>query len=300
MNAQDFKDKIASALQSMHEKDKLLQEQFHSEIQDILDSNDDSDHKFRLVSRKMRDFSKKGVDSGFYYGPPSKGSSRAVYFPKEEKKINVDGHETTTPYVVKMAYEGELDGHKSDQSAPLFGEMQNELESDPHTIRSHSVLRKDEHGNFHTNPNGVIPPHFGNHEQHHYLMAGRVDPYNDKDFKTATKSHDFPQGITHEDFHRAVNNFWEESHGKDRPMSPRSREQMDKLMGHPLVSNVANLIADTDAHPADMVKQNMGIWTHPVKKTKHAVLLDYGYSNDIMKQYRQAWINKSDKERNEQ
>ena len=211
-----------------------------------------------------------------------KGSSRAVYFPKEPTKLKIDNQDTELHTALKIAYPGTLD--KYNHSGRLLGEHQNKIESNP-SAQYHSILRPTEKdGEFETNENGVLAPviNSDNRNSNHWIEFGRVSKL--KDFRPLTKTKDFKNGISHEEFYDAINSQWKAAHGDLRDES----ESTEKLLSHPLVKNTISAIHDIGVHPVDFITSNMGVWTHSITSKKHIVISDYGYSNEIAKHYMNA------------
>lgn len=268
----------------------ILSEELHSDIQSAMDSETDPKQKLNAVTKVARGLIAKGQDTGLESDKPKKGSSRAVFFPKQPKKINLDGHDVETPSAVKIAFAGSLD--KYNKSGRLLGQHQNEVESDHWINRAYGIASPDHEGKWHTNEEGILPPHFGHHEDHHHLEMGRVEKITSKGFKDATKHPDFPKGITHKEFYDTVVHNWAQAHGQ-RHYCGTSEERMEQLQDHPLISKVTDFVGNTDNHPADMNTGNMGLWHHPVTGKKHVVLSDFGFSKNVAREYNEARKEKS-------
>lgn len=272
----------------------ILSEELHTDIQSAMDAETRPEQKLNAVTKAARRLIASGQETGLESDKPKKGSSRAVFFPKEHKKINLDGHDVTTPSAVKIAFSGALD--KYNKSGMLLGQHQNEVESDHWINRDYGVIHQDHDNKWHSNDEGILPPHFGHHEDHHHLEMGKVEPINTKDFKEATKHPDYPKGITHNEFYDTVNHNWSQAHGKSH-YGGTSQERMEELQDHPLISKVSEFVANTDNHPVDMNKRNMGLWHHPVTGKKHVVLSDFGYSKEIARHYMDARKNMMNQKR---
>ena len=234
------------------------------------------------MSKKISDLGKQGIDSGIEDGKPKKGSSRAVYFPKDHKEITVDGTKTKTPTAIKIAFEGQLDKHHGEDT--LLGQDQNRLESDHHINRNYSVLSYDHEGHYKTSHHGVLAPVFDSHSEGHHLEMGRVEKYNAKDLANHTKNEDFPKGLTHHQIIDSMEHEHRSAHGQ-HSYEPKDH---DKIVEHPYVSNMISMMHDSGMHPGDLAPRNMGIYVHPVTGHRHPVIIDYGFSNDIAKKYRKA------------
>lgn len=263
----------------------ILSEELHKSIQDAMDAETNPKLKLNAVTKTARELIGRGEETGLENDKPKKGSSRAVFFPKEHKSINLDGHDVKTPSVVKIAFAGALD--KYNHSGALLGQHQNAVESEHWTNKDYAVAHSDHEGKWHTNDEGILPPHFGHHDDHHHLEMGRVEKFNAKSFREATKHPDYPKGITHREFFDTVNYNWRQAHGQSH-YGNTSPERMDELQDHPLISKVSDFVANTDNHPADMNAGNMGLWHHPVTGKKHVVLSDFGFSKEVARHYNDA------------
>lgn len=270
----------------------ILKEEIHPQIAGVLNYNSaTARNKLNVISKKIRDISKNGESHGFESGSPKKGSSRAVFFPEEGHHAIVDGHHVEIPSALKIAYHGWADKKLSSQGhqGPLLGEMQNEQETDHYLQHRYGMLRQGERTNeFHTNHEGILPPVLDSHEDNHWALHSRIRPVGAGEFRELTKTPEFPRGISHKEFFAATNAYHSLSHGRDPISHGYSDEHLEKLADHPLVAKATDFIGESGAHPADFVKGNMGIWEHPVTKTRHIVIADHGFNNDIAKLYDKA------------
>lgn len=262
----------------------IINEQIHATLQELMDHPDiEPKDKMNFVSGMARQMMSLGTETGLEDSEPKTGSSRAVFFPKEPKHITLDGKQVQTPSVVKIAFPGKMD--KYNKSGKLLGEHQNRVESDRVTNSAFSVIHQHPgSGEWHSNPNGVLPPHFGHHPEHHWLEMGRVEPITEESFKEATKTATIPDGLSQSSFERAIQDHWSVAHGGDMPLSPRARERMN----HPFVKNVMKLVSYSDIHPGDFHQDNLGLWTHPLTGKKHIVVSDFGFSNEVAHHYNEA------------
>jgi hypothetical protein len=271
--------------------DVILDEAIHHELQSILDSDTiDPRDKLDAISTHVRKLKIENHNTGLVGDIPKKGSSRAVFFPKEGKKINLDGIHAKIGTAIKIAHQGEIE-KQIPQEGPMLGQMQNEAEADPLMAHHHGIIRKNQDGSWHTNHDGVIPPLFSAHPDHHHIEVARVSPFNPGKFKEATTTPSFPNGITHQEFHDTVQHVWAKAHGMSGyHYSDTDHKHMDDvLVHHPFVKNVVNFSADTNTHPADFVEDNVGTWTHPHTGKLHPVLLDYGFRGPIVKAYQDMY-----------
>jgi hypothetical protein len=266
-----------------------LDEAIHQEIKDIMNDAGHS-HKSKLsrVTSKLRDFASKGIDSGIENSTPKKGSSRAVFFPKEEHHMVLDGKPAKMKTAVKIAFKGTLDAHTG--SHMLLGEHQNELESD-HFINHHfgMLSQHPEHRDQHvTNPDGVLAPVIDSHEEYHHVTMGHARNMSKPDFKNATKTESHPKGLDFDKFHAHLMHDYHQAHGTRNYGSHLTDEEHKHIESHPLTDKVKNFIYSTDQHPADLVKGNWGMWKHPHTGVEHPVIRDFGYSHEVSKLYNTA------------
>jgi hypothetical protein len=274
---------ITEAYETMYAGNQILNEELHPEIQKIMDSDTIAPkEKLSQVTKKVKSLIGADQDTGLEGDKPKKGSSRAVFFPKDEKKLKIDGVETSSPTAVKIAYPGWAD--KKLRHPQLLGEMQNEAEGNSFINNNYGVFRHDHHtGEYHTNENPVLAPVFGIHPENHHLEMGRVERFNAKDMAAATKTKEFPKGLKLSDVSDAMKYHHEMAHGKGR-----HNPEMEKISDHPYVANMIDMMHNSGMHPGDIVPHNMGIYRHPVTKEGHPVIHDWGLTNELGKLYAQA------------
>lgn len=283
---------VQDAYLGMYANSQVLTEKVHQEIQDIMDNSDiPVSRKLTEVSKKARQLIKSGVDTGMESDKPKKGSSRAVFFPKEPKKINVDGVDTSTKTAVKIAFPGVLDRHHGEDTT--LGQDQNAKESDRFINNNYGILHHDR-GSYKSNDHesgGVLAPVFETHEENHHLEMGRIDKLDTKSVGEATKTKEFPKGLKHDEIQDSMMHEHAMAHGQRKPSSNHSEEHLDKVKEHPWVEHAISMMHDSGMHPGDLRKANMGIYTHPVTGKKHLAIIDYGFSNEIAKKYTKARLN---------
>lgn len=278
----------------------IISEDLHPDIQGTLDSeNMKPEHKLNHVTKTIRHLLKNGHETGLEDAKPKKGSSRAVFFPKDHHKLHLDGKQTSMPHVVKVAFPGTLDKHN--KSGALLGEHQNMVEGDHFTNHHYGIIHAPDHKNpshYKTNhDSGVLAPMLGSHDEGHHISHGRVAPLKAADFKSLTKTASHPKGITHQDFHDAMMMHHDDAHGQGRTSGAR-REHLEHVQSHPLVEKMWDFASTTGNHPGDMRPANMGVWHHPHDGSKHIVLSDYGFSHDVAKHYQDARKNMMNAGRN--
>jgi hypothetical protein len=266
----------------------VLTEQLHTAIQSILDSDQIAPRaKFTHISQTIRHALKRGEDTGLENGRPKKGSSRAVYFPKDHHEISLDGQSAKVPSVLKVAFHGHADPYN--RSGRLLGEHQNLTEGDEDTNYRFGIIRKkDNSDEYETNhEDGILAPHLGSHDDGHYIHQGRVQPIKAGEFRELTKTPEHRRGISHSEFYDALNCHYTDAHGMAYH-GAYSPDKIEHLQSHPLVEKAQRFVADAGHHPGDLRKANMGVWTHPHTGQKHIVIADYGFSADVARYYQAA------------
>ncbi len=275
----------------------ILSEAVHERIQSILDSGAQPvDNKLALITKQVRSLIAEGRDTGLENDKPKKGSSRAVFFPSEHKEIELDGQRVHIPTAVKIAFPGQLDKYRPGKQ--LLGEMQNTIEdTDDYAvirqIHGHSNIRvSGDVPKFETYHAGVTIPLLNSHQDGHYLEMARAEKYNAKDLRNYTKHPDFKKGVSHEELTAVLQHHHSMAHGG---WGYGNQTKNNILQEHPHVDNMIRAMNDMGMHPADLHRGNMGIWEHPLTKVRHPVIIDYGFSNEVAKEYqagRQAMYEK--------
>lgn len=260
----------------------ILSEAVHYKIQNILDGDHPIENKLPMIVKEARRLLATGESSGFENDKPKRGSSRAVYFPKEKREIMLDGKKASVPTAVKIAFRGTLDPHTN--HTMLLGEMQNQVEADPGITGDYGIIRQTQPGNYETNPNGVLVPVFDAHPEYHHLEMGKIEKFNANDFREATKTKDFPKGIAFSHMTDTMRYIHADANSEYH-WSRRTDEDHERIMHHPFVSNMINMMLDSDMHPGDLAPRNMGIWVHPHTKTRHPVIADYGATKEVLRHY---------------
>jgi hypothetical protein len=276
---------IQSAYMGMYD---IILEEIHPDIQKAMDSDTNVKNKLNAVTTTARKLIKAGVDTGMESDKPKKGSSRAVFFPKDHKEFTLDGVKTKSPTAVKIAFAGTLDKHHGESS--LLGEDQNEKESDHWVNKEYGIHHLDHNSGHHVSnkheSGGILAPVFGTHPDNHHLEMGRVTKLNTKDLAEATKNKEFPKGLKHSEIKDALMHEHNQAHGQRVGYgSTHSDEHLEKVKEHPWVEHTIDMMHNTGMHPGDLNTGNMGIYHHPVTGKKHAAIIDWGFSNDIAKKY---------------
>ena len=272
---------------------KTVIEDLSPEIQSILDSPIQANHKLNKVSDVIRSHLDRGENTGVVDARPNKGSSRTVYAHQTPHRVNLDGRPTNIPAVTKIAYPGHLD--KYNDSGKLLGEHQNAIESEPWVNQTFGIIRQknplrphDYETNTHS---GILAPHLGSHPENHYLHQGRVTPLADlpdSEFKHLTTHPDFPKGMSFAAMHDGLMEHYDEAHGKPGlPEGPRKAAAL-RAQNHPLTKKVQSFVALAGSHPIDLSEDNMGVWQHPHTGEEHVVIHDYGFGHEVPKLYEEA------------
>lgn len=283
-------DQIAEAYKALYESsiDSIITEELHPEIKQILTSNDiQPEHRFTILTRKIRELIKSGQDTGLTDDRPKKGSSRAVMFMSEPHKAIVDGKEAEIPHVLKIAFHGSLDRYR-DPDTQLLGDLQNHHEIDN---RHHSMLVEVGHNRYETNHDGFLPPILDFHDFGNWMSVGKISPIGAGQFRELTKTTDFKRGISDREFRTALSHHVAIAHGKNLPSWQYEipKEKAEDLLAHPLVTKALNFCVDSGTNPEDFQKRNLGIWKHPITGESHIVASDAGFSNNVMTAYMKAY-----------
>lgn len=268
---------------------EFMCEDLHPDIVSTLDGYDKDKHK--AITKHIRNLISNGEETGLEGAKAKKGSSRAVFLPKDPKEIKIDGVNTHMKTALKIAYQGELDTKKLRGRKGFLGEMQNDAESS-HYFNQHSILKKVGYGNkeFETNEeHGVLAPLTDKSNDGSWLEMGRVDNITPEKFKELTRNETHPEGLRHQDVAHIMENEHLLAFGKGK-VAYSEREQA--IHDHPFTQKMVHLIHNTDLHPGDIftgredVGDNMWVWTHPVTGKEYPVVRDYGCTHDVAREYK--------------
>ena len=169
-----------------------------------------------------------------------------------------------------------------------ISELQNDIESDRYAVRTYSVLQpsQEKDHTYHTNDEGVLVPHFGEHRDNHWLMKGLITPMTAANFSKLTKRPSHPKGLDFDDvYNHLLNNYFMAHAIRQKLPVKMSPEQLDE---HPFVENLSNCVMDCGLHPGDFVMGNFGIWQHPITQKQYPVVADHGFGGDIPLLYEEA------------
>lgn len=267
----------------------LMNEAVHTELREILnDSTYNRRSKLTRIKDKVRELVGRGEDSGVENDTPKKGSSRAVFFPKDEHEMILDSKPAKMKTAVKIAFKGKLDPYTG--SDKLLGEHQNEFESDHYINSSYgAIVKNSSTGQYHTNHDyGILSPHIDSHEDNHWLEMGHARNMSKKDFKESTKLPSHPQGLDFDKFHSHIMHDYHQAHGTRHYGRSLTDEEHEHYASHPLTEAVKDFVYNTGQHPADLVKGNWGMWKHPHTGKEQPVIRDYGYNEEVGKLYNKA------------
>lgn len=264
----------------------FLAEELHPELFDIMDSNTDIHSKHKKITQHIRKLIASGIDTGLEGARAKKGSSRAVYFPKEE--INIDGKKANIKTALKIAFPGILDKPHFIKKAGMLGELQNNAEASEY-FNDHSILKKGSHNEYTTNEeHGILAPIINTSHDDSWLEMGRVKNITSKKFRELTKSESHPEGLNHTEVEDILFNEHRLIFGKGRQEYTNAEQA---VLNHPFTQKLIHLIHNTDIHPGDIFGggvtpgDNFGVWTHPHTGKEYPVIRDYGFTDSIAKEY---------------
>lgn len=268
----------------------IVLEALHPELQTIAAA--ETGRKQDQIARKIKDLTARGEATGIEGNMP-KGSSRAYLKLSDPENITVDGTPTTMKTGMKVAIRHNLDAHhNAEQHGGLYlGAMQMQAENGDHFINHYyRTLAKSDDGTYKTNKAlGVLPPLVDHDEQsHQWSHVGHVDDVSKKEFKSLTKTPEFPNGVSHEDFIMALRKDHHQARGQWWGAESQDREDYltDLINNHPLVQKFADFHTNTGMAPDDLSQiKNMGVWTHPVTGEKSIVARDSGFTPEVGQAY---------------
>ena len=285
--------------------ENILLESLHPELHAIVTQpSKRGTSKQTELAKKVKELTKRGEKTGILRNMP-KGSSRAYLRLQAPEEIDLDGKRTELRTGLKVAIRARLDRfHNPEQHDGMgLGQLQNEAEGGDHFVNSqHRVIVKDHStGKYHTNTeSGIFPPLIDHDDKNHnWTHVGHVDNITGKKFRELTKTQSHPKGISHSEFCSSLDRVWNRQHGKYWDESPDREKHNDHIESHPLVQKFLDHQINLGAPPHDYSQiQNMGIWKHPHTGEEHIVARDHGFSDDVMKAYKNARGNMIYKNRN--
>jgi hypothetical protein len=196
---------------------------------------------------------------------------------------------------MKVAIRASLDKshNRENYDGMSLGQLQNEAEGGDHFVNSnYRIITKDHStGHYHSNSElGIFPPQIDHdHDTHEWTHVGHVDKIGGKQFRDLTKTESHPKGISHSEFCSALERTWNKDHGKYWKRGELDEKHSDHIESHPLVQKFLDHQRNLGAPPHDYRQMdNMGVWTHPHTGEQHIVARDHGFSENVMKAYREA------------
>jgi hypothetical protein len=271
----------------------IILESLHPELQEIVKSSNKRVSKQAQIAKKIKDLTNRGEKTGIEGNMP-KGSSRAYLHHDTPENIVLDGKPTKIKTGTKVAIRASLDAHhdRKKYDGLSLGAMQNKAEAgDSYANDSHRILTKDSKtGHYHTNTDGgIFPPLIDHdHENHEWSHVGHARDIKKSEFNKLTKCESHPNGISHENFCKAMNRFHERNNGKYWNRDHEHERNIDHVDTHPLVQKFQEYHGNT-GHPTYDLQQikNMGVFEHP-DGSKHIVARDHGYDTDVASAYTNA------------
>lgn len=267
----------------------IILESLHPEIEEIVKSPNVASKKLK-ITKKVKEIVERGEKTGIEGNMPE-GSSRA-YIPHEEKhQIVLDGNPTSIKTGTKIAIRSKLDRYHDGEQK--LGNMQNRAENgDWYVNNEFRIITEDKENkdHYHTNTErGIFPPlveHDGENDE--WSHVGHVRNTTTREFKKLTKTPDFPNGISHEDFSSAIQRMHLKWKGLYWKGSPERENHYDNISNHPLVQKFVEYHMLYDFPPGDYGNiKNMGVWEHP-DGSKHIVARDHGFNNEVSEAYLNA------------
>lgn len=259
----------------------VLLEEIHKEIQDIMDSDIPPRQRLSAISSKIREIHARGDDSGLETTqgdpakPAGKGSSRAIFLPREHDKIILDGKEVHIPTAVKVAYHGQLDKYHNES---LLGEDQNLVEADGYN-KHHSLFKHLGGNEYETNEDGILAPVLDHHEDGQWLKMVRADKMKAADFKKHTKQYGYPFSL------KELSDVMHTEHGHALGRVFVKLYNHDKILENEYAQNFHEYSGNMGLAPGDIMSRNFGMITHPITGKKYPVMIDYGATIPLIQRY---------------
>ena len=274
--------------------DNLIVESLHPELQSVVTSKTSRKSKQKALSDKIKELSSRGEKTGIEGNMP-KGSSRAYLKHEEPHSVIIDGKPAAMRTGIKVAIKSPIEKYHYPHSFDdmSLGQLQNRAENGDHWVnRSYRTLTNEGDHKFSSNHDaGIFPPLLHHDEEHHqWSHIGHADDITPNNFQQLTKTPEFPNGLTHQQFYTTLNRFHDRNHGKYWESTPENERNKDHWEKHPLVQKFMDYHGNTSHPPHDLAQiKNMGVWKHPVDGSEHIVARDSGYSTDVSEAYRRAF-----------
>jgi hypothetical protein len=212
------------------------------------------------------------------------------------REITLDGQAAQIDIGTKVAVRCWLDKrHDQRQYGGMsLGELQNRAEgADPGVNGRYRILTKhpdpDRSNEYTSNrEHGIFPPLIGHdRERHQWTQVGHARDLKPGEFRRLTKNAAHPNGISHWEFYKALDRFYERSNGKYAG-SRHTDDRLDRVDQHPLVRKFLDFHESTGRPTYDYrQKRNLGVFEHP-DGSKHIVARDHGYDSQVERAYTQA------------
>ncbi|MGO9256067.1 MAG: hypothetical protein ACLQU1_07180 [Bryobacteraceae bacterium] len=210
--------------------------------------------------------------------------------------ITLDGQAAQIDTGTKVAVRCWLDKRhdKRQYDGMSLGALQNRAEGgDPGVNGRYRILTKHpdpDRSNAYTSncAHGIFPPLIGHDREHHeWTQVGHARDLKSGEFRRLTKNEAHPKGISHREFSRALDRFYERANGKYAGSRNRD-ERLDRVDEHPLVRKFRDFHGSTGRPTYDYrQKRNLGVFEHP-DGSKHIVARDHGYDSQVERAYTQA------------
>lgn len=273
----------------------VIVEELHPELKEIVQAQGRAGaDKQSRIAKKIKELTLRGKSTGIEGNMP-RGSSRAFLRHSGKHEIHLDGKPVKISTGTKVAIRSTLDRyHDHEAHAGMsLGAMQNMAEGGDHwSNKTYRILTHNGEAGHHYTTNhdyGIFPPLLDHdHENHEWSHVGTARDIKAGEFRSLTKNHDYPKGISHEDFHMALTRQHDKNNGKYWSRHSDYEEHMDKVTDHPLVQKFLDYHNNTGHPPHDYSQQkNLGVFEHP-DGSKHIVARDHGYDTGVMHAYQKA------------
>ena len=275
--------------------ENIITEELHPELHKIVTSKSGSVSKQTQLANKVQELTAKGEKTGIEGNMPH-GSSRAYMKHDEPHHIMLDGKPANIPVGTKVAIRSALDKHHNakEHEGKNLGAMQNKAEGGDHWVNnSYRVLTQHPNGkkdHFVSNhERGIFPPLVDHDNEHHeWTKVGHSHDLTKKKFKEMTKTESHPEGISHDDFVKALVREHAKNNGKYWEGNKEHEKHMDHVLSHPLTEKFNDYHGTTGHPPHDLGQiKNMGVFHHP-DGPKHIVSRDHGFSTEVADAYAKA------------
>ena len=206
------------------------------------------------------------------------GSTRAVYFPTNKRKIILDNIETEIETVLKVAKP-----HKKgiDTNSKL-GKLQNKIEISL-SKTEYNIFTKNLDGSFTTNHNGILATIIEHDVNNNWVeMLRVVNPMTIPIFNEFTGGEGFPAGLFYPDVDLSVKDYYRKLIKKENEIMADliDEEKYKIIIQHPWIKIYLSMVVKYGIYPSDFSLRNLGYIIHPISKQKYMVICDYGYTEN--------------------